>query len=65
MEVHRYCGFFMIGIHKPFSSAILNIIRVIVLLIPLTLLGSKMFGLSGVFRDRLITDVAAGGIGII
>ncbi len=65
LEVLRYCGFTMIGINKPVSSATLNIIRVVLLLIPLTLLGSKMFGLSGVFGGRLITDVVAGGIGII
>ena len=54
-----------IGIHKPVSSAILNIIRVVILLIPLTLLGSKIFDLSRVFGGRLITDGAAGSIGIM
>lgn len=65
MEVHRYCGFCMIGIHKPASSAVLNIIRVVVLFIPLVLLGARTFGLSGVFGGRLITDVAAAAVGIV
>ena len=65
LEAHRYAGFFMTGIHKPVSAAILNTIRVIVLLIPLSFIGAKALGLSGVFWGRLTTDVLAGIIGII
>jgi len=65
LEVHRYAGFCMTGIHKPAASAALNVIRVAVLLIPLSLFGAKMFGLPGVFWGRLITDVGSGAIGIL
>ncbi|MFA6358518.1 MAG: MATE family efflux transporter [Candidatus Omnitrophota bacterium] len=65
LEVHRYAGFSMVGIHKPVASAILNTIRVIILLIPLSYFGSQVFGLTGLFTGRLITDIFSGIIGII
>lgn len=65
LEIHRYCGFCMIGIHKPLISAILNIIRVMVLFIPLSFIGSKILGLSGVFWARLTTDLLSGVIGVV
>lgn len=65
LEIHRYCGFYMTGLHRPVSAAILNVIRIIVLLIPLSYLGSKVIGLNGVFWGRLLSDLLAGTIGII
>lgn len=65
LEVHRYATFCMTGIHKPVASAILNTIRMIVLMIPLAYFGSRFFGITGIFWGRLITDVAAGTIGLI
>ena len=65
MEVHRYCGFFLTGLHKPVSSTILNIIRVLALLIPLSYLGAHFFGIHGIFLGRLATDFAVGTIGIV
>lgn len=65
LETHRYCGFYMIGIHKPVSSAMLNIVRVIVLLVPLSFIGAKTFGLSGIFFGRLSADLISGVVGIL
>ncbi len=65
LEVHRYAGFCMIGVHRPVPSAILNVIRVIVLLIPLAYFGARLFGIYGVFWGRIITDVCSGAIGIV
>ncbi|MFA5336973.1 MAG: MATE family efflux transporter [Candidatus Omnitrophota bacterium] len=65
LEVHRYAGFCMIGIHQPISSAFLNTIRMIVLMIPLAYFGAKFFGISGIFWGRLITDICSAVIGII
>ncbi|MFA4984891.1 MAG: MATE family efflux transporter [Candidatus Omnitrophota bacterium] len=63
LEVHRYAGFCMIGIHRPVASAFLNTIRVIILMIPLAYFGAKIFGIYGIFWGRLITDVCSGVIG--
>lgn len=65
MEVHRYCGFFLTGLHKPLSATLLNAVRVLVLLIPLSWLGGRQWDIIGVFGGRLVTDVLAGGIGIL
>ena len=65
LEVHRYAGFCMIGIHRPISSAFLNTIRVFILMIPLAYFGAKLFGISGIFWGRLITDICSAVIGII
>lgn len=65
MEVHRYAGFCMIGIHQPISSVFLNTIRMIILMIPLAYFGAKLFGIYGIFWGRLITDICSAVIGII
>jgi putative MATE family efflux protein len=64
-EVHRYCTFFLTGLHKPMQSLLLDVVRVIVLLSPLAYLGSRWIGVSGVFWGRLLTDMVAGLIGIL
>ncbi len=65
MEVHRYGGFFLTGLHKPKSATLLNIIRVIALLIPLSYLGASAYGITGVFAGRLLADILSGGIAIV
>lgn len=64
MEVHRYSGFCITGVHEPLKASFLDIIRIIVLLVPLSLFGSRLMGLNGIFFGRLITDFCAGFIGI-
>jgi putative MATE family efflux protein len=65
LEVHRYAGFCMIGTHEPIAATALDIIRVVVLLIPLSIIGAKFFGISGIFAGRLATDILSGLIGIV
>jgi putative MATE family efflux protein len=64
LEVHRYATFCMTGIHKPLVSTALNTLRLIVLLVPLSYLGMRIAGLSGMFWARLATDVLAGAAGV-
>lgn len=64
LEVHRYATFCMTGIHKPMISAGLNALRLLVLLVPLSFLGMRLAGLTGLFWARLATDLAAGALGI-
>jgi len=63
MEIHRYSGFLMTGIHKPEYATLINILRVFILLIPLSYVGNKYFGITGIFAGRLLTDIVAGYIG--
>jgi putative MATE family efflux protein len=65
MEVHRYCGFILTGLHRPASATVLNAVRVLVFLIPLSYAGAHWFGVRGVFVGRLATDVIVGSIGLI
>ncbi len=65
MEVHRYCGFFLTGLHRPVSATLLNAIRVLAFLIPLSFLGARVGGVQGVFFGRLATDLAVGSIGLL
>jgi putative MATE family efflux protein len=64
LEVHRYATFCMTGIHRPLISAALNALRLLVLLIPLSFLGMKIAGLTGMFWARLATDFVAAGVGV-
>ncbi|OQB20716.1 MAG: Multidrug export protein MepA [candidate division BRC1 bacterium ADurb.Bin183] len=63
IEVFRYAGFFMTGMHQTKSTALLNTTRALFLLIPLSLIGAYIFGLTGVFAGRLVSDILAGSIG--
>lgn len=65
LEVVRYCSFIMTGMHRPVSATSLNVVRVVCLLIPLTLLGAYLGGLRGLFIGRLATDLIAGTIGLM
>ncbi len=65
MEVHRYSGFFLTGMHRPLSATALNAIRILVLLIPLSFLGARLCGVMGVFGGRLVTDVLVGSLGVV
>jgi len=64
MEVHRYCGFFLTGMHRPVSATVLNAVRVLALLIPLSFLGAHFWGIIGVFGGRLATDIIVGCLGM-
>lgn len=65
MEVHRYCGFLLTGLHKPLSASALNALRVLIFLIPLSWLGARVWGVTGVFTGRLVTDLVVGCIGML
>ena len=65
METHRYSGMILTGMHRPMSATILNAIRVVALLIPLSCLGAHFYGVRGVFAGRLATDVLVGILGIL
>jgi len=64
MEVHRYAGFFLMGMHRPRAATLLNAIRVLGFLIPLSYLGAHVAGIPGVFGGRLVTDLSVGILGI-
>jgi len=65
MELHRYSSFFLNGIKKPLHSTGLSVVRIIILLIPLTIVGSLLFGLEGLFWGRVVSDLVAGVVGMI
>ncbi|WP_435236474.1 MATE family efflux transporter [Psychromonas sp. PT13] len=65
MEVHRYSGFFLTGMNRPVHTTLLTFTRVLVLLLPLSFLGSAYWGVSGIFTGRLITDLLSGAIGLL
>ena len=65
LEMHRYATSCFTGIHQPIFSAFLTVIRVIVLMIPLAYFGARLFGISGIFCGRLLTDIFSAAIGIV
>ncbi|OQA08940.1 MAG: Multidrug export protein MepA [bacterium ADurb.Bin374] len=64
MEVHRYCGFILTGMHRPASATALNALRILVLLLPLSFFGAWYGGIRGVFAGRLATDLLVGSVGL-
>jgi hypothetical protein len=63
MEVHRYAGFTMTGMHRPMQATLLNIVREVVLLISLSIAGKLLWRIDGIFWGRLLTDDLAGRVG--
>lgn len=64
LEVFRYAGFTLTGAHEPFKASMLSVMRIAVLLVPLSVAGSFFFGLHGIFWGRFVTDVLSGLAGI-
>ena len=64
MEIHRYSGFFYTGCNRPAAAAWLNMLRIVGLLIPLSLLALHFHSLTGLFVARLAADVIAGAAGL-
>lgn len=64
LEVHRYAGFFLNGVHRPMHAMGVNVVRIVVLLVPFAVVGGLCFGLYGVFTGRMLSDLASGALGI-
>ena len=65
MEIHRYVGFSFNAIVKPFNAVGVNVLRIVVLLIPLSMLGSRLFGIKGIFWGRVVTDITAAAVALL
>ncbi len=65
VEIHRFSGFFFTGCGRPTVAALLNALRVVVFLIPLSLLALCTGSLMLIFGARLAADLLAGGIACV
>ena len=73
LEVHRYSGFFFTGCGRPMAAALLNAMRILGFLVPLSLLVLLFFRLTGnedtaltmLLSTQMGSDVLAGTIGMI
>ena len=63
IEIHRYGTFFLLGCNHPKSSAFLNAFRILLCLVPLTLLAQRFGWLPGLFIARLLADLISGILG--
>ncbi len=63
IEIHRYGTFFLLGCNHAKSSAFLNAFRIVICLIPFTLIAQKIGWLPGLFIARLLADVISGVLG--
>lgn len=48
------------GINKPYPSAIFSIVRMVVIYVPLAWIGSRVFGINGVFWAGFIANFSVG-----
>jgi putative MATE family efflux protein len=64
MEIHRYTGFLFNGVQKPFYAMMVNLLRVVVLLIPFSMIGSRYLGLRGIFAGRVVADIISALVGL-
>ncbi len=73
LEVHRYSGFFFTGCGRPLAAAMLNVMRILGFLVPLSLLVLLFFRLTGnedtaltlLLSTQMGSDVLAGTIAMI
>lgn len=73
LEAHRYSGFFFTGCGRPMAAAMLNAMRILGFLVPLSLLVLLYFRLTGnedtaltlLLVSQMAADVFAGTIAII
>ncbi|MBR4253546.1 MAG: MATE family efflux transporter [Lentisphaeria bacterium] len=73
LEVHRYSGFFFTGCGRPMAAALLNAMRILGFLVPLSLLvllflrltGNESTSLTLLLVTQMGSDVLAGTIALI
>lgn len=65
VEIHRFSTFAFTGCGRPLAASLLNGLRFLVLLVPLSLLAWHFGTLTGLFVARLVTDVLSGVIGVV
>ena len=73
LEIHRYSGFFFTGCGRPMAAALLNAMRILGFLVPLSLLVLLYFKLTGnrdvsltlLLSTQMGSDVLAGTIALI
>lgn len=73
LEIHRYSGFFFTGCGRPMAAAILNVMRILGFLVPLSLLVLLYFRLTGnestaltlLLSTQMGSDVLAGTIALL
>ena len=53
------------GLNKPYPSAAFSMIRMLALYVPLAWIGSKLFGLQGVFWAGFIANLIAGSLAAV
>ena len=64
IETHRFAGFFFTGVGLPNCAAWLNALRILVLLIPLSLLALLFNDVVVLFWARLASDITASLVGL-
>lgn len=65
VEVHRFAGFFYTGTGRPRQAAWLNAMRILLFMIPFSLVALWFGDMRGLFFARLAADILAGGIGYL
>ncbi len=73
LEIHRYSGFFFTGCGRPLAAAMLNVMRILGFLVPLSLLVLLFFRMTGnedtaltlLLSTQMGSDVLAGTIALI
>jgi putative MATE family efflux protein len=60
-----FVGSAFIAIHKPLYTTYIIVIRLFVLAVPLAYIGSKLFGLTGVFIGIAVADLLIGAIALL
>ena len=66
IEIHRFSTFIFTGCSRPKTAAALNVIRVMAMLIPATLIAFFCFHtLHAVFAARLVSDILGGVMGFL
>lgn len=63
MEIHRYSGFFLIGVQRAVTATVLTSLRLLALLVPLSYAGAWLGGIRGLYFGRLLCDLCAGCLG--
>lgn len=65
VEIHRFAGFFYNGCGRPRTAAVINAMRIVVFLIPFSLVALYFKSLPGLLFARLLADFGSGIIGYL
>jgi len=63
--IQMICSSSFNALNKPLNSTVLSIVRMFIVYVPLAWVGSRFYGMTGIFIAAAVANILSGGLGFI